>query len=129
MPILAPVMRATRPWLEEEWFKLKELGGVGLVGMAQGKHFAMHDALASGEPLNVTWAKAGGGTQRIGVIDMPLAHDGDCLEAAVRVRGKTWDGHAVVHAPAILTCKVLAKVAPGQRNRWPHGCITLRVVV
>ena len=42
---------------------LKELGGVGLIGMAQGKHFAMHDALASGEPLNVAWTKAGGGTQ------------------------------------------------------------------
>ena len=60
---------------------------------------------------------------------MALAHDGDGFKAAVRVRGKTWDGHAVVHAPAVFARKVLAKVAPGQRNRWPHGCITLRVVV
>ena len=39
---------------------------------------------------------------------MALANDGDCLEAAVRVRGKTWDGHAVVHAPAVFARKVLA---------------------
>ena len=39
---------------------------------------------------------------------MALAHDGDRLEAAVRVRGKTWDGHAVVHAPAVFARKVLA---------------------
>ena len=32
---------------------LKQLGGIGLVGMAQGKHFAMHDALPSGQPLHV----------------------------------------------------------------------------
>ena len=93
---------------------LKQLGGVGLVGMAQRKHFAMHDALSSGQPLHIARAKTGGGTQRVRVIDMALAHDGDGLKAAVGVRGKTWDGHAVVHAPTVFARKVLAHLATRQ---------------
>ena len=44
------------------------------------------------------------------------AHDGDGLEAAVRVLREAGHDLAVVHAPAVLALEVLAQVAPGQRR-------------
>ena len=106
---------------------LEQFGRIWRLHLAQRKHFAVHDALACGQPLHVARAKAGGGAQRIGVVDMALAHDGHRLKAAVRVGRKAGNGLAVVHAPAVLAGKVLAQIAPLQARVGLHGSVAARV--
>ena len=91
---------------------LKELGWIGLIGVTQGKHFAVNNAFPRGQPLNISSAKASDGAQGVGVVNMPLANDGDGLKATVRMRRKAGDGFTVVHAPAVFASKVLPKIAP-----------------
>ena len=58
-----------------------------------------------------------------------LAHDGHRFKTPMRMRWKAGHSLAVVHAPAVLTGKVLAQVAAGQRCLWTHGRVTLGVSV
>jgi hypothetical protein len=62
--------------------------------------------------LNISSAKASDGAQGVGVVNMPLANDGDGLKASVLMRRKAGDGFPVVHAPAVFASKVLPKIAP-----------------
>ena len=64
---------------------LEQLERVRLLGVEQREHLRVDDAPAGGEPLHVAPPEAGGGAQRVGVVDEALAHVGDGLEAAVRV--------------------------------------------
>ena len=89
----------------------------------------MHDALACGQPLHITRAKAGRGAQRIRVVNKALAHDGHGLKATVRMRRKARYGLAVVHAPTVFATKVLTQVAPLQGSLRPHSRVTRRVGV
>ena len=54
-------------------------------------------------------------------------HDGDGLEAPVRVRRKAGHGLAVVHAPAVGAGKVLAQLPAGQRCIRAEPAIAARV--
>jgi len=67
---------------------LEELERIWLLGLDQGEHLALDDALAGGQPLGVALADASGPAQRVRVIDEPAANQRDRLEAAVRVLGK-----------------------------------------
>src|SRR6185295_20366442 len=85
---------------------LKELEWIRCAVIEQRKHLRMHDAAAGGEPLHVAMPVTRGRAERIGMIDEPLAHDGDGLEAAMRMRGKARHCIAVIHAPAVLATEV-----------------------
>ena len=89
----------------------------------------MHDAAAGGQPLHVAAAEARGGAERVGMIDEAVAHDGDRLEAAVRMAGKAGHGAAVIHAPAVFALEVLAEVAPGQRRGGAETIVAGRVAI
>ena len=108
---------------------LEQLSRVGRIRVAQGKHFAVHNALARSEPLHVARAKAGGGAQRVRVVDMPLADYGHRFKAPVWVRRKAGNGLAVVHAPTVFARKVLAQIASAQGGVRPHGGVATRVGV
>ena len=93
----------------------------------------MDHAFSRGEPLHVAAAKARRGTERIGMVDQALAHNGDGLEAAVRMRGEARHCAAVVHAPAVAAAEVLTDVAscgastpdrenPSKRSKRPLAC-------
>ena len=102
--------------------------GLGAVAVEQREHLAVHDALAGGEPLHVAAAEAGGGAERVGVVDEALAHERDGLEAAVRVLGEAGHDAAVVHAPAVDAGEVLPDVA-GRRATRPGPRCSLAVGV
>ena len=106
---------------------LEQFGGVGLIRVAQGKHFAMNNALARSQPLHITVAEACRGTGRVGVVNAAFANDGHGLEATVRVRGEAGHGFTVVHAPAVFAGEVLPQVATGQRCLWPHPGVARRI--
>ncbi|MNT02972.1 hypothetical protein D3C72_1374880 [compost metagenome] len=90
---------------------LEELDRVGAGRVEQGEHLRMDDALARRQPLHVARAEARRGAERVGVVDVAVEHDGDGLEAAVRVPGEARHHVAVVHAPAVDAGEVLADVA------------------
>ena len=91
----------------------------------------MNDAAPCRKPLRVASAKARGGAQRIGVIDVAAPDDGHRLESAMRVLRKSGYDRAVVHAKAVLDDEVLAELSPGERGRGPHLLVArgVRVVV
>ena len=60
---------------------LEQLERVRLALVEQREHLRVDDALAGGEPLHVAPAEAGGGAERVGVVDEALADVGDGLEA------------------------------------------------
>ena len=61
------------------------------------------------------------------MIDEPAAHDGDGLEAAVRVLREAGHHVAVVHAPAVPALEVLPDGAPGQRRSGAELVVAGRV--
>ena len=67
---------------------LEQLGGVRAVTVEEREHLGVLDAAAGGHPLHVAAAVAGGGAERVGVVDEALADERDRLEAAVRVDGE-----------------------------------------
>ena len=90
----------------------------------------MHDAAAGGHPLHVAFAKAGGGSEGVGVIDVSLAGEGDGFEATVGVAGEAGHGVAVVHAPAVADFEVHADLAAREQGAvGSHGFGARRVVV
>ena len=66
---------------------------------------------------HVAFAKAGHGTERVGVVEHALAHQGDGFKPPVRVHGEARHGVAVVHVPAVLAAEVMAQIAPGEQGR------------
>ena len=48
---------------------LEELQRVRPLGLEQREHLGVDDALAGGEPLHVAPTEAGGGAERVGVVD------------------------------------------------------------
>ena len=72
-----------------------------------------------GEPLHVAAAEARRGAERVGVVDEAAAHEGDGLEAAVRVLREAGHDLAVVHAPAVVAGEVHAEVAAGEAACGP----------
>lgn len=70
----------------------------------------MNDPFAGGQPLRVAAAEAGGGAQRVGVIYVTTANEGDGFKTAMRVLRKARHHGAVIHAPSILTAEVLTDV-------------------
>ena len=89
----------------------------------------MDDPGAGGHPLHVAVAKAGRGAQRIGVVDVPLAGQGDGLEAPVGVAREPGDHVPVIHAPAVPDLEVHADLAAGERRSRTHAVIARRVKV
>ena len=89
----------------------------------------MHHAAAGGEPLHVAAPEAGRGTERVRVVDQTLAHDGDGLEAAVRVLREPRDDGTVVHVPAVDPGEVHADVATLERRDRGEALVALRVGV
>jgi hypothetical protein len=85
--------------------------------MDEREHLRVHDAGARGEPLDVTVAEASGGSEGVGVIDVPGAGDGDGLEAAVGMRGEARHRLAVVHTEAVFAREIRAHVAARPRAR------------
>jgi len=65
------------------------------------------------------------------VVGEALAHDGDGLEAAMRMLRKTGHDVAVVHAPAVFDDEVLSQVAAHERRGWAHLLVArgVRVIV
>ena len=96
---------------------LEQLERVGAVAIEQREHLAVHDAGAGGQPLHVAAAEAGGGAERVAVVDQALADVGDGLEAAVRVGWEAGHDLAVVHPPAVDALEVLTELAAGERRR------------
>src|SRR5262249_53458996 len=74
-------------------------------------------------------AVAGGGAERVGVIDQPAPHDRHGLEPAVRVLREAGDHLAVIHAPAVLAGEVLADGAPCERRRGAEPLVARGVGV
>ena len=109
---------------------LEQLQRVGRSGVQQREHLRMHDAFARREPLHITVAKTGGGTEGVGMVDTPLAHHGHGFKTPVRVAGKTRHRVAVVHAPAVLAAEVRTQLAARQQG-FVHGhvAVALRVGV
>ena len=85
--------------------------------------------LPGGEPLHVAAAEARGRAERVGVVDEALAHEGDGLEAAMRVLREAGHGAAVVHPPAVGAREVHADVARRERRRRAHVLVGLGVQV
>ncbi|MEZ4369102.1 MAG: hypothetical protein R2939_22885 [Kofleriaceae bacterium] len=108
---------------------LEQLDRVVALPLEQREHLAVDDAGAGGEPLGVALAEAGGGAERVAVIDEAAPHQRHRLEAAVRVLRKPGHHLAVVHAPAVLAGEVLAEVTTGQRRRRPHRVVADRISV
>ena len=102
---------------------------VGTVAVEQREHLAVHDAGAGGHPLHVAAAEAGGGAQRVAVVDQALPHVGDRLEAAVRVGREAGHDLAVVHAPAVDALEVLTELAAGERRRRAELGVARRVAI
>src|ERR1700677_4445396 len=95
--------------------------------MNEGKHFGMGNALTRRKPLNVAVAKAGGGAERIRMVNQPLANPGDRLETPVRVLGKARYHFTVIHAPTVFTPEIIAQISTLKRGIRPHGFIALRI--
>ena len=74
---------------------------VPLILPEEREHLGMDDPGAGGEPLHVAGAVAGRGAERVGVVDIATADEGDGLEATVGMLGEARHGAAVVHAPAV----------------------------
>lgn len=89
----------------------------------------MLQALARRYPLHVAVAEAGGGAQRIGVIDEALADDGHGFKATVWVRRKTGHGATVVHAPTIFDGEVITQVPAGQGGGGAHFIVAFGISV
>ena len=91
----------------------------------------MDDAVAGGEPLHVTVAEAGRCTERIRVIDEAAAHEGDRLEASMRMLREARHIAAVVHAPTVAPGEVLTELATVERGvgAEPSVAAWIRVVV
>src|ERR1700682_4598999 len=89
----------------------------------------MDDAATAGKPLRIPRAVAGGRAERVEVIDGPLAHHRDGLEATVRMLGKAGDHVAVIHAPAVLPFEILPDLASLERGGWPQALVPGRVGV
>ena len=102
---------------------LEELGGFGRVAVEQREHLGVHDAAAGGEPLHVAPPEAAVGAERVGVVDEPLAHEGDGLEAPVRVLREAGHDAAVVHAPAVDAREVPADVGPSSGAAGPRASL------
>ena len=76
--------------------------------------------LPGGEPLHVAPAEAGGGTERVGVVDEALPHEGHRLEArGAGGSGKPGTVLAVVHAPAVDAGEVLPRSRPSSEAAGP----------
>ena len=103
--------------------------GVRTVAIEQRKHLRVDDARAGGQPLHVAHAEARRRAERVGMVDVAFADDGDCLEAAVRMLRKARDDVAVVHPPAVLAGEVLPDVPAGQRRIGAEPIVTFREVV
>ena len=109
---------------------LEELGGVGAGVVDEGKHLGVHDAVSGGHPLEVAAAEARRGAHRVGVIDEPLAHDGDRLEATMRMTWKAGHDVSVVHAPAVTDLEVHADASSGEGlGRRAELLVPRRVVI
>jgi hypothetical protein len=86
----------------------------------------MNDAGACGQPLHVAHPETGGGAERVRVIDVARAHDGDGFEAPMRMLRKSGHDVAVVHPPAILTLEILTDVVPAERCGWAELLVASR---
>ena len=94
---------------------LEQLGRVRCGRVDEREHLAVHDAGAGREPLRVAASETGRGTQRVGVVDQPPAHQRDGLEATMGMLGKPGHLGAVIHAPAV------ARLEVGCRSRDPRA--------
>ena len=83
--------------------------GLGSSRSTQREHLRVDDAATGGEPLHVAPPEAGGGAERVRVVDEALADVGDGLEAAVGVLGEAGHHAAVVHPPAVDAGEVHAR--------------------
>ena len=100
---------------------LEQLARVRPGRVEQREHLAVDDAGAGGEPLHVAATEPGGGAERVGVVDEALAHEGDRLEATMRVLREPGNDVTVVHPPAVGTGEVHAEVARLERRRRARG--------
>ena len=109
---------------------LEQVQRVGPVVVDQREHLGVHDAAARGEPLGVAPAEAGGGAERVGVVDEALADEGDRLEArgggagGSRGRATPW----YMFQPSTAG-EVLADLAPVERRGGPELAVARGVVV
>mmetsp|Transcript_28377 Transcript_28377/g.85558 ORF Transcript_28377/g.85558 Transcript_28377/m.85558 type:complete len:249 (+) Transcript_28377:271-1017(+) len=78
---------------------LKQFHSVFSLGVYEWKHLGVRDAPARRHPLHVATPEAARATERVGVIDAPVPHHRDGLEASVRVLREARHGLAVVHVP------------------------------
>ncbi|MEY2461160.1 MAG: hypothetical protein QOG30_2990 [Acidimicrobiaceae bacterium] len=76
----------------------------------QREHLAVHDPLSGREPLHVASTEPRGRTERVGVIDVSLANERDCLEPAMRMLRESGHRAAVVHPPTVGPGEVHADV-------------------
>ena len=74
----------------------------------------MNHTRAGRKPLHVAHPKARRRTERVGMIDVSMAHDGDRLEATVGMLRKSGHDVAVVHTPTIVAFEILADVPPDE---------------
>jgi hypothetical protein len=88
---------------------LEQFEGVGLLVVEQREHLGVLDPAARGHPLNVTFAVAGGRSERVGVVDESASDEGDRLESAVRMLGEAGHAGAVVHPPSVRRIEVAAE--------------------
>ena len=63
------------------------------------------------------------------MIDVPAAHDGYRLEAAVRMLRKSRHNVAMVHAPAVAAFEILPEVAPDEGRCRTQALIAFWVIV
>ena len=108
---------------------LEQLYGIVSIPLQQWEHFCMQYAFSGCEPLNVAFAIPSGAPERIRMIKEPMPDDCHRLKPAMRVLGKSRNGLTVVHAPAILSGKILSEIAAGQRYCGAEIFVSSREIV
>ena len=115
-------LREIYPYLEElEWIRS--------VALHERKHLGVNDSFPRREPLGVPSPETCGRTERIGVIDEAFAHDGEGLEAAVRVLREAGHHFAVVHAKSVFCLEVLAQIAPAEGHSGAEALVSCGIGV
>lgn len=108
---------------------LEQLQRIFSFGVYQWKHLRVVDAFTSSHPLYVTFSKASGRAQGIGMVGKPTLDHRDGFKTPVWMVRKTGNGLAVVHIPAVNTAKVLPNRTPGSTGSRTQLFVTGGVVV
>ena len=108
---------------------LKEFGGIAAILMDEGKHLSMHDPSSRRHPLRIPGPEAGGGPERIAVIDETLLSHGDGLEPSVGMLRKSGHRCPVIHRPPLFRAEIHPQLPVSKRGVRAHGSIAHRVEV